>query len=83
MTSVQEQLRAFLLRYLPVDEVAHDQDLFETGVVDSLFLIQLVTFAEKEFAIKVRMEDMDRANFRTLDVAAAFIARQPRRDCNR
>ncbi|MEC2503534.1 phosphopantetheine-binding protein, partial [Bacillus cereus] len=38
-------------------EFNDDTEIFEEGLVNSLFAIQLMTFLEKEFAIKVTMDD--------------------------
>ena len=72
----QDLLRAFIRRYLPVTVLDDDQDLFETGVIDSLFLIQMLTFIESSFGIKVETGDLDHSHFRTLNRAGAFIARK-------
>ena len=55
--------------------------LFETGIVNSLFAVQLMTFVEKTFAIEVEMEDLDIENFKSLNATAAFVMRKTgRRD---
>src|SRR5690606_13336024 len=56
---VKETVRAFIERATPAAELEDDLDLFETGLVNSLFAVQLVTFIEKTFAIEVGMDDLD------------------------
>jgi acyl carrier protein len=53
-----------------------DDNLFESGLVNSLFAVQLMTFIEKTFAIEVGMEDLDIENFKSLNAAAAFVVRK-------
>jgi acyl carrier protein len=53
--------------------LADDDDLFDSGIVNSLFAVQLMTFIEKEFSIEVGTEDLDIRNFRSLNATAAFI----------
>jgi acyl carrier protein len=50
-----------------------DQDIFASGVVTSLFALQLVAFVERTFDIAVEPEDLDLANFRTINAVAAFV----------
>ncbi|MEM7201065.1 MAG: acyl carrier protein [Planctomycetota bacterium] len=74
MTDPVPELRAFLQRYAAAADVGAEQDLFATGVVDSLQLIELMVFIERTFAIKVRADELDRDRFRTLAATARFIA---------
>jgi acyl carrier protein len=53
--------------------LADDDDLFDSGIVNSLFAVQLMTFIEKEFSIEVGTEDLDIRNFRSLNATATFI----------
>ncbi|MEC2849591.1 acyl carrier protein [Bacillus cereus] len=47
--------------------------MFEEGLVNSLFAIQLMTFLEKEFAIKVTMDDLDMDNYKSVNSIGNFI----------
>ena len=51
-----------------------DEDLFASGVLDSLGVLQLVLFVEEQFGIKVADEDVVLENFQTLDAMARYIA---------
>ena len=53
--------------------LADDDNLFESGIVNSLFAVQLMTFIEKTFAIEVGIDDLDIENFKSLNAAAAFV----------
>ena len=57
-----------------VPSLADDDNLFESGIVNSLFAIQLMTFIEKTFAFEVDAEDLDIENFKSLNATAAFVA---------
>ena len=50
-----------------------DEDLFASGLVNSLFAMQLVLFVEKEFSIKVENQDLDIANFKSVNAITGFI----------
>ena len=51
-----------------------DEDLIETGVLDSLLLVELVFLLESDFGIVVDIEDLEFENFRSIRSIAAFIA---------
>ena len=53
-----------------------DANLFESGIVNSLFAVQLMTFVEKTFGIEVDMDDLDIENFKSLDATTAFVLRK-------
>jgi acyl carrier protein len=59
-----------------IPHLKDDDNLFESGIVNSLFAVQLMTFVEKHFAIEVEMEDLDIENFKSLNATAAFVARK-------
>ncbi|WP_310463069.1 phosphopantetheine-binding protein [Sphaerotilus sp.] len=69
---IREKTLSFLEQFVSVD-VEDDEDLFASGLVNSLFAMQLVLFVEKEFAIKVENQDLDIANFRSVNAITSFI----------
>lgn len=73
---IREKVRAFLAQYLRNSDIPDDEDLFASGLVNSLFAMQLVLFIEKEFQLKVENEDLDYDNFRTVDAIVGFIDRK-------
>jgi acyl carrier protein len=70
--TIRPTILTFLEQFIDVD-VADDEDLFASGLVNSLFAMQLVLFVEKEFSIKVENEDLDLANFRSVNAITGFI----------
>jgi acyl carrier protein len=50
---------------LNVDVVDVDADMIETGVVDSLALVTLITAIEEMFACELPLDDFDIENFRS------------------
>ena len=60
-------------RYVGDRDVGLDEDIFSSGLVNSLFSMQLVLFIEKEFQLKVGNEDLDLKNFRTLRTISEFV----------
>jgi len=72
---ILEKTKSFLAQFINVN-VTDDEDVFASGLVNSLFAMQLVLFIEKEFSIKVENEDLDYDNFRTLNAIVGFIERK-------
>lgn len=73
---VKQTVRDFIQRSVRINKLDDDDDLFATGIVNSLFAIQLMTFVEKVFAIEVGVEDLDIANFKSLNATTAFVLRK-------
>ncbi|MCA2217198.1 acyl carrier protein [Jidongwangia harbinensis] len=48
------------------DDVPVDRDLFASGLVSSMFAMELVVFLEQAFALEILGEDLKRDNFRTI-----------------
>jgi methoxymalonate biosynthesis acyl carrier protein len=73
---VKGAVRHFIQSSIGVAELGDDDELFESGLANSLFAVQLMTFIEKTFAIEVGMEDLDIENFKSLNAATAFVGRK-------
>ena len=74
--SIKEEIRGFIQRSIQVPQLADDDDLFATGIVNSLFAVQLVTFIERKFALEMQPEDLKMGNFRSLNAATAFVQKK-------
>jgi methoxymalonate biosynthesis acyl carrier protein len=57
-------------------KLATDEDIFSSGVLNSLFMLQMIMFLEREFAIRIENADLDMANFRTINNIVRFIERK-------
>ncbi|MDN0196782.1 acyl carrier protein [Streptomyces sp. S.PNR 29] len=71
---VRESLLGFL-RARTKTEWAADQDLFASGVVSSLFSLELLQYVEQEFKVTVEGDDLTLDNFRTVHAMAALVER--------
>ena len=78
MEEIKTKIRAFLERYFRTRDLPDDEDFFASGVVNSLFAMQLVMFVEREFDLKVEDEDLDISNFNSVDAISGFIERKNR-----
>jgi acyl carrier protein len=76
---VKDRIRGFI-----TSELAHRvgsapvvdaESLLDRGVLDSLGLLRVLAFLEKEYQVTVKDEDVVPENFESVDAIAAFIAR--------
>ena len=73
---IKETVRHFILSSIAIPHLNDDDNLFESGIVNSLFAVQLMTYIEKVFAIEVGMDDLDIENFKSLNAATAFVLKK-------
>jgi len=73
---VREAVTRFLLSSINLTKLNDEDDLFESGIVNSLFAVQLMTFLEKTFSIEVGMDDLDIENFKSVNATTAFVLRK-------
>ena len=72
----QDIIRNYIMENVNLQELNDDFDIFEAGLVNSLFAIELMTFLEKAFSIKVTMDDLDMENFKTVNSTGRFVQRK-------
>jgi acyl carrier protein len=60
------RLRALMLRHLHVEVPSADADLLESGVLDSLQLVDLLLLIEEHFGRRIAIEAIDLEDLRTL-----------------
>lgn len=70
---VMGKVRDFLSQFISNAEIGPDENLFASGLINSLFAMQLVLYVEKEFGIQVANEDLDMENFKSLNAIVGFI----------
>jgi acyl carrier protein len=70
---IKETVRNFILSSINIPNLSDDDNLFESGIVNSLFAVELMTFIEKTFALEVEMDDLDIENFKSLNATTAFV----------
>jgi D-alanine--poly(phosphoribitol) ligase subunit 2 len=70
-----DQTRQMVCETLMIDSVDSNQDLFETGLMDSLALVNLIMNIEDTFQITVPAEDLDIEDYRSVESIAQLVAR--------
>lgn len=69
----KEKVREFLVRNLRKENLKEEDNFFEQGLANSLFMMQLIMFIEEEFDVTVENDDMELSNFCTWNQITAFI----------
>ncbi len=70
------QIREFILDKFPLarkQQLKDSDALLETGILDSLGVLDLVSFLEREFSLGVVDEELVPENFQTIDRISAFV----------
>lgn len=75
-SQVKETVRNFINNSINIDGLGDDDNLFESGIVNSLFAVQLMTFVERKFGVEIGTDDLEIENFKSVKATAAFIARK-------
>src|SRR5215216_4251731 len=70
MDENKAKIKEFLSRFFQNHDLNEDVDIFSLGFVNSLLAVQLVTFIEQEFNVKIDNEDLDLENFSTINSIA-------------
>ena len=61
-----------------INTVAAEQDLFDTGLLDSISIIGIILGIEKKFNLQIPTGDFEPSNFRSLQSISRLIARRLR-----
>lgn len=73
-TLLHDRITRLFATALNLDVPSADTDLFETGALDSLALVELLLQLEQQFGVTTSVEDLDVQNFSSIRSIAAFVA---------
>lgn len=79
MSNLQSALKSFIQNELAVGrgkELQPEDDLFTSGILDSLGILQLVLFIEEQFSVQVPDEDVVFENFHSLNAISEYLERR-------
>ena len=71
--SLQQQVTALFAEKLNLDVASAETDLIETGLLDSLALVELLAQLEESFDVSISTDDMELENFRSITSIAMFV----------
>ena len=67
------RIRCLFTEALHMDAPAPGTDLIDSGLLDSLALVELLHALEHEFAFEIPFDELDIESFRTVERIAAFV----------
>ena len=73
---VADKIREFILRQVPLARrrpLADSDSLLESGIVDSLGILELVNFVIEQFGVEVTDEDLQPENFDSIASLTTFV----------
>ena len=70
--TARDKVRDYFSRTIRTS-IDDEADIFDLGLVDSLFAVQLVAFVETEFSIVAEREDLQIRNFCSIAALTRFI----------
>jgi len=72
----KEKIRSFIINnfYIPnANDLHNDMSLFDTGIIDSTGVMELIAFLEKEFDLQIDDSEVTQNNFDCVDKILSFI----------
>ena len=77
---MKEEIKDYILQELLGNRTetnfSTDEDILSTGMIDSMDVMQLITFIENRFKIKIPPEDMVIENFMTIEAMEGYIEKR-------
>jgi acyl carrier protein len=77
--SIEQRIHAFLLEKFPLARktgIGKDTGLLEKGILDSLGILDVVSFLESEFSMVVSDDELVPEYFQTLGTLTAFVLKK-------
>ena len=71
--ALQQQVTSLFAEKLNLDVASAETDLIETGMLDSLALVELLAQLEESFDVSISTDDMELENFRSITSIAMFV----------
>ncbi len=71
--ALKDRIRSLFVEQMSLDVPSHDTDLLETGLLDSMGLVDLLMHIEKAFGLTIGLEDLDVEDFRSVTSIAAVV----------
>jgi acyl carrier protein len=72
---LREPIHDVFRKVLVVEPPSFETDLIESGVLDSLALVELLFEIERQFQIELQLDELDVENFRTVERICELVAR--------
>ena len=74
--NTKEKIKGFLSKFIKITEINGTDNIFEKGLVNSLFAMNLVNFIETEFDISIDNMELDLDNFKDINSIVALVEKK-------
>ncbi len=72
--TISDKIKKFLGQQFPATKnVGAEEPLLKNGLIDSLGILEVVTFLEKEFSLTITDEELLPENFESIGSLSAFV----------
>lgn len=75
-TEIQNRIIRLLSDRVHIDAPSVETDLMESGLLDSLTLVELMAGLEDEFGVRISFDDIELDNFRSVSNIAGYVIQQ-------
>lgn len=70
---LRDQIKTLFAQHMNVEIPSHETDLLESGLLDSMGLVDLLVHIEKTFGLTIGLEELDVEDFRSVATIAAVV----------
>jgi acyl carrier protein len=76
--SITARVQRLFDEALNIEVPSIDTDVIESGLIDSLALVELLAAIEEEFEIELPLDELDVENLRSVETISEFVTRSGR-----
>ena len=79
--NLKEDVRNYILSAFPMarkNKINFENSLLETGIIDSLGVLEIVNYLSEQMQIEIEEEDLTQDNFRSVESIVRLIERKKR-----
>jgi len=83
VSPVKASIRAFIVKKFPAAkkrQMSDELPLLESGIIDSMGILDVVAFLEQNFAIQLTDEELTPDNFANINCIASFVEQKRRQN---
>lgn len=73
-SALRNRIACLFVDALHLEVPSLDDDLFETGILDSLAFVELLLQLERTFGVTASVDDLELENFKSIERIAEFVA---------
>lgn len=72
---IQMKVKSIVCNTLTLEKIAYEEDLIDSGLLDSLSIVHLMVALENEFNLKIEPEEIDFEDYRSVKSMTEMVTR--------